>query len=275
MDNITTSLLWDIFTLVTNLTNKLESKDLVEFSNGNSSYYIPVNKEKNDEEITGVIEDLKEIISVCNKTKPSKIKNETVFLLIHKSKNAVKYLSKNYPKKTWLGNKNALQNEDRKSLLDGLDEYLDDLGDLLFNNEDIILNLEPKQNIDVEKKLLKTLDISAKADLDEGLSLLHSGHTTASYMILMRVAEFLVQQYFFKKTGRKPKGMEQSMGGMLQTIYDLGYISKVEESYGKLLDFLKDRRNEALHPGKRFNEKDCNKLIKHIEELMEFLYKLK
>ena len=63
MDNITTSLLWDIFTLVTNLTNKLESKDLVEFSNGNSSYYIPVNKEKNDEEITGVIEDLKEIIS--------------------------------------------------------------------------------------------------------------------------------------------------------------------------------------------------------------------
>ena len=275
MDNISISLLFDVFTLVTNLTKKLESKDIVEFSNGNSSYYIPVNKEKNDEEITGVIEDLKEIISVCNKTKPSKIKNETVFLLIHKCKNAVKYLSKNYPKKTWLGNKNALQNEDRKTLLDGLDEYLDDLGDLLFNNEDTILNLEPKQNIDVEKKLLKTLDISSKADLDEGLSLLHSGHTTASYMILMRVAEFLVQQYFFKKTGRKPKGMEQSMGGMLQTIYDLGYISKVEESYGKLLDFLKDRRNEALHPGIRFYEKDCNKLIKHIEELMEFLYKLK
>ena len=225
--------------------------------------------------MTSVIEDLKEIISVCKKTKPSKSKNKTVFSLISKCEESVKTFSKIYPQKKIFGNKNALTDHDRTQLLDGLIEDLNSLGEMLSDNTDIILNLEPKQNIDVEKKLLKTLDISAKADLDEGLSLLHLGHTTASYMILMRVAEFLVQQYFFKKTGRKPKGMEQSMGGMLQTIYDLGYISKVEESYGKLLDFLKDRRNEALHPGKRFNEKDCNKLIKHIEELMEFLYKLK
>ena len=83
MDNISTSLLWDVFTLVTNLTKKLESKDIVDFTNGNSAFFIPVNKEKKyhwniegeDVEEPGIIDDLKEIVSICKKTKPSRFIN--------------------------------------------------------------------------------------------------------------------------------------------------------------------------------------------------------
>jgi hypothetical protein len=278
LDNISISLLFDVFTLVTNLTKKLESKDIADFTNGNSAFYIPVNKvekypwniEGKDVEEPGVIDDLKEIISICKKTKPTRLKNETIFSLIKKCNGAVKYLSDKYPLEKRFVNKNALQEDDRNQLLEGLEDDWDSLGDMLYDNSEIILNLGQKQSLDVDKKSLKILDKSAKADLGEGLSLLHSGHTTASYMILMRVAEFLVQQYFFKKAGRKAIGKEQSWGGMLHTIEQLGYDSKIDKTFGKLLDFLKDRRNEASHPGKRFDEKDCKKLISYVEDLIEF-----
>ena len=80
MDNISISLLLHVFTLVTNLTKKLESKDIADFTNGNSAFYIPVNKvekyqwniEGKDVEEPGVIDDLKEIISICNDQNLSK-----------------------------------------------------------------------------------------------------------------------------------------------------------------------------------------------------------
>ena len=270
MNTISTSLLWDVFIGVTNLKEKLGERDAVEKAGSTNSIYLPVKKDK-DEQETAIIDDLKEIISDCKKTKPTRSKNEIVFLLIDLCEKAVKYLSKKYPRDKWFVDENNLEDHDRENLLDDLDEYLDDLGALMYENTEIILNLEPKQNFDVDKKSLKILNKSARGDLEEGLVLLNSGHTTASYIILMRVAEFLVQQYFFKKTGRKAIGLEKSWGGMLKTIYDLGFISNVDETYGKLLDFLKDRRNEALHPGKRFDQKDCKKLISYVEELMGFV----
>ena len=98
MNTISSTLLWDVFTLVTNLTSKLESRDVVADAGSGNSVYIPVKKDKDAEE-TGIIEDLNEIIFTCNKTKPSKLKNKTVFLLSHNCENAVKVLSKNYPRK--------------------------------------------------------------------------------------------------------------------------------------------------------------------------------
>jgi len=242
-------------------------------SGNSNSLYLPVKKDK-DEKTTSIIDDLKEIISICNKTKPSKSKNETVFLLIGLCENAVKNLSKNYPRKKRFVNKNDLEDHEREELLDSLAGYLDDLGELLYENTEIILNLEPKQNLDVNKKSLKILDKSAKGDLDEGLTLLHSGHTTAAYMILMRVAEFFVLQYYKKITGYYPKNDAAAWGRMLFSLQS-EYKSKIDANFANLLYYLKDRRNEAQHPGKRFDEKDCNKLIMYLTEYVDYFAKQK
>ena len=273
MNTISSTLLWDVLIGVTNLTRKLDSRDVLELSGNSNSLYLPVKKDK-DEKTTSIIDDLKEIISICNKTKPSKSKNETVFLLIGLCENAVKNLSKNYPRKKRFVNKNDLEDHEREELLDSLAGYLDDLGELLYENTEIILNLEPKQNLDVNKKSLKILDKSAKGDLEEGLTLLHSGHTTAAYMILMRVAEFLVQQYYKKITGTLPKDIDSAWGQMLFSLQS-EYKSKIDKTFQNLLYFLKDKRNEAQHPGKRFDEKDCNKLITYLTEFIDYFVKNK
>tara|TARA_B110000467_G_C18309818_1_gene477269 strand:- start:616 stop:1464 length:849 start_codon:yes stop_codon:yes gene_type:complete len=282
LDNISISLLFYVFTLVTNLTKKLESKDIADFTNGNSAFYIPVNKvekyqwniEGKDVEEPGVIDDLKEIISICKKTKPTRLKNETIFSLIKKCNGAVKYLSDKYPLEKRFVNKNALQEDDRNQLLEGLDDDLDSLGDMLYDNTEIILNLESKQSLDVDKKSLKILDKSAKADLEDGFTLLQLGHTTSSYMIFMRVAEFLVQQYYKKITGYYPKNDDAAWGQMLHSLQD-EYKSKIDKNFTNLLYYLKDKRNEAQHPGKRFDEKDCNKLIMYLTEYVDYFAKQK
>jgi len=272
LDIISTRLLWNLSIVLDSTISKLELPDIVREYSSNS-VYIPVKKDKN-EEMTSVIEDLKEIISVCKKTKPSKSKNKTVFSLISKCEESVKTFSKIYPQKKIFGNKNALTDHDRTQLLDGLIEDLNSLGDMLYDNTEIILNLESKQNLDVEKKSLKILDKSAKADLEEGLTLLHLGHTTASYMILMRVAEFFVLQYYKKITGVIPKDSDRAWGSMLASL-QTDYKSKIDKNFANLLYYLKDKRNEAQHPGKRFNEKDCNKLITYLTEYVDYFAKKK
>ncbi len=278
MDNISTSLLCDIFTKIYELINKLEYRNILEEYTSNT-IYIPVKKDKDLEKYypmktgTGIIEDLIEIISICEKTRPSLKKNETISNLVDMCYDAKKYLSKEYPKKKRFGNKNNLINEDRKVLIDDLEACIEDLIDRVKDTK-VILNLEPKQNLDVDKKSLKILDKSAKADLEEGLTLLQLGHTTAAYMILIRVAEFFVLQYYKKITGIMPKDSDRAWGSMLASLH-IDYKSKLDKNFANLLHYLKDRRNEAQHPGKRFNEKDCNKLITYLTEYVDYFAKQK
>ena len=267
MDNISTRLLWELLALGTNFISKLELPDKVNEYSSNS-VYIPVKKDK-DEEMTSIIEDLKEIVFVCKNTKPTRTKNETVYSLIDKCEEAIKILSKKYPRKTMFGNKNDLQKEDRIELLEGFGNDLNNLGEMLVENTDIILNLEPKQNLDVNKKSLKVLDKSARLDLEEGLTLLQLGHTTASYMILMRVAESFVIKYHQKITNKIPPTNERAWGTLLENLKPI-QVSKDDFNFKNILWFLKDRRNEAQHPGKRFTEKDCNKLLVFLTECVDY-----
>lgn len=267
MDNISTQLLWELLALGTNFISKLELPDKVNEYSSNS-VYIPVKKDK-DEEMTSIIEDLKEIVFVCKNTKPTRTKNETVYSLIDKCEEAIKILSKKYPRKTMFGNKNDLQKEDRIELLEGFGNDLNNLGEMLVENTDIILNLEPKQNLDVNKKSLKVLDKSARLDLEEGLTLLQLGHTTASYMILMRVAESFVIKYHQKITNKIPPTNERAWGTLLENLKPI-QVSKDDFNFKNILWFLKDRRNEAQHPGKRFTEKDCKKLLVFLTECVDY-----
>ena len=183
-------------------------------------------------------------------------------------------LSEEYPKKTRTG-KDVIDlfEKDRVHLIEIFLDMQEELNSRVEYSE-IILNLNPKQNLDVDKKSLKILDKSAKEDLEEGLALLQLGHTTSAYMIFMRVAEFLVQQYYKKITGHYPKNDDAAWGQMLFSLQN-DYKSKIDKNFANLLYYLKDKRNEAQHPGKRFNEKDCNKLITYLTEYVDYFAKKK
>ena len=273
MDNISTTLLCQILTEVDDLMKKLETRDIAKELNSANSVYVPVEEDTGTSQ-TGIIGSLDSIMFVCKSEKYSSKKNETICEIIDVCNSAKEMLSEKYPRKTWRSwNKNDLQEEDRIHFIEIFVGLIKEIVDRVEDSK-ISLNLEPKKSLDVDKKLLKILDKSARADLDEGFTLLQSGHTTSAYMIFMRVAEFLVQQYYKKITGYYPKNDDAAWGQMLFSLQD-EYKSKIDKNFANLLYYLKDKRNEAQHPGKRFDEKDCNKLTMYLTEYVDYFAKQK
>jgi hypothetical protein len=272
LDNISTTLLCQILTEINDLMKKLETRDVAKELNSINSVYVAV-EEDTDEDQTGIIGSLDSIISVCKSEKYSLKKNETVWEIIDVCNSAKEMLSEEYPRKTRLGNKNNLQEGDRIHLIEVFEELIEEIINRVEDSE-INLNLEPKKSLDVDKRSLKVLDKSAKLDLEEGLALLQLGHTTAAYMILMRVAESFVLKYYQKITGSTPPNNEKAWGTLLEDLKPY-QVSKVDFNFKNILYFLKDRRNEAQHPGKRFTEKDCDKLLGYLTEYVDYFVEQK
>ena len=276
MDNISTTLLYEILIEIGNIIKRLESKDIEKNLNSLKKISIPaINVMGRDQKMKkGIQWDLTQIIKLCKKSKPTRKKNETIYEIIDICELQIEMLSEEYPKKTRTG-KDVIDlfEKDRVHLIEIFLDMQEELNSRVEYSE-IILNLNPKQNLDVDKKSLKILDKSAKEDLEEGLALLQLGHTTSAYMIFMRVAEFLVQQYYKKITGHYPKNDDAAWGQMLFSLQN-DYKSKIDKNFANLLYYLKDKRNEAQHPGKRFNEKDCNKLITYLTEYVDYFAKKK
>jgi hypothetical protein len=260
----------------------LQKRDMVKDFSANS-VYIPVKKDTDADSTffvseygpytTSLLEHFDHIISVCESTSPSIKKNESLYFFMNGLKDDRENLVKLYPKKTRFGNKNDLEEDHRLILLENINEIYPNLIGIIAHSG-IMLNLDPWKSLNVEKKSLKILDKSAKLDLTEGFTLLQSGHTTSAYMIFMRVAEFLVLQYYKKITGYYPKNDDAAWGQMLFSLQN-EYKSKIDKNFANLLYFLKDKRNEAQHPGKRFTEKDCDKLIMYLTEYVDYFAKQK
>jgi hypothetical protein len=269
MDLIPPFQLYAIIYGVRSLLETLTTPELVkEYSTNGVD--IKVSNEENLVE-SGIIDVLDALIEVCDIKKKSD--HKTVYQVVEMCHSWRKHLAYMYPEKTRFGLNDNLDDANRKGMINDFTDLENKIIEKI-KISDFILNLESNQTLDVSKKSLKILDKSAKADLDEGFELIQSGHTTSAYMIFMRVAEFLVQQYYKKITGYYPKNDDAAWGQMLFSLQN-DYKSKIDKNFANLLYYLKDRRNEAQHPGKRFDEKDCNKLITYLTEYVDYFAKKK
>lgn len=105
-----------------------------------------------------------------------------------------------------------------------------------------------------------------KQDLhDAVLCVLHLLPTPAA-MISFRAAENIVRKYYEAATGRSALGktwaqlLEEMQQQQIMKPPALGYVR-----------FLKDKRNEAEHPDKRFTQEESERILLHIKSLLEEL----
>jgi hypothetical protein len=54
-----------------------------------------------------------------------------------------------------------------------------------------------------------------------------------------------------------------------EIIDELHKNSKVKKSFIGYLDYIRDRRNEAQHPDKRFSQEEGEQILLHVKSLME------
>jgi len=88
-------------------------------------------------------------------------------------------------------------------------------------------------------------------------------------MISLRVAENLVRKYYTKITGSIAMG--KSWGEILN---ELEQSKKVKPSILGYLRYLKEKRNEAEHPDKRFAQEESERIFLYVKGLLEELRSL-
>jgi len=186
-----------------------------------------------------------------------------IFGSLHDEMNeCVDYLNKNYSiKSKWLGVPEDLREEDFQTVYGYLDRILRILLEKCEKLKITLTNNEEK--IKIPKNLAKGMDKKTKSDLKEAQKAFEVGVTTGSYMLISRVAEQLGCLYYEKilKNSSKDKTWHE----MLLVIKN-EHAPKRQNRIINLFGFLKDCRNEAQHPGKQFNKKDCETLLRYIDD---------
>lgn len=115
---------------------------------------------------------------------------------------------------------------------------------------------------------LDKLDSHTKEDLSDGVSCILHNLPTPAAMILLRAAENAVRKYSFKLTGKTVAKESWS-----EILNDLANSGRVKKSILGYLQYLKEKRNEAQHPDKRFNQDEAERVFNRVRDLIDELEK--
>jgi hypothetical protein len=135
-----------------------------------------------------------------------------------------------------------------------------------YAKQGLILIREEAIDQILPEDLLSGLDEVTREDLKDALTCILHLLPTPAAMISLRVAENLVRRYYTKITGNVAIG--KSWGEILN---ELEQNKKIKPSILGYLRYLKEKRNEAQHPDKRFTQEESERIFLHIKELLEEL----
>ena len=179
------------------------------------------------------------------------------------------YFQKNYlPNKKFLSLKSFnLENEDAEKLAEDIELWINSIEDYVSKPKYALI-----KEIDFDKFLplliTKKLNKGVLQDLKDGFILLGSESPTAAAMILFRAAEGMVKNYYLQVTEQKTTKFNWN------TIIDeLEKNHHIKKSFANYLHYLRDKRNEAAHPGRHFEQEESERILIQVKGLVEEINK--
>lgn len=150
--------------------------------------------------------------------------------------------------------------EEIKTKLKGMwDHFADDLlkeKELILEVEDPLFNLKRlHEGITsfFDTKSMKKIPKGVVQDMEDAIKTILTGLWTPSVMITLRGVEGVLRNYYNKITGKNPiqtNGYFLNWNDILKELKQKGVKGEIMVN----LEFLKERRNEAEHPDKRFDQ---------------------
>ena len=134
------------------------------------------------------------------------------------------------------------------------------LGNCLFStlSEDSELKLFPKV-------ITNKTDSESRDDIQDGIWCAIYSLPTPAAMILFRVAERELRGYVKKITGKPANGWTDNVKKLKES-------EIADRSITKEFDWLKEKRNEAEHPDKRYAQEEAEEILHRISGLMKAIY---
>lgn len=119
----------------------------------------------------------------------------------------------------------------------------------------------------LEWEVVNRLSEGAKKDLEDAVKCLYHGIATPAVMVSLRSSEDVVRRYYSFKTGQ---GWESiSWDGMLK---ELSKLEGVKQTLLGNLDYIREKRNLADHPGKVFNAMEAEEIFNIVKVAIRDMY---
>ena len=177
---------------------------------------------------------------------------------------SIVYLDKKYSSEhRFLGLPFYLDFNDSKNLMKDSRKWSQSLINLYEERGTIYITQSNFEEL-FSEQLLSTLNDSTVNDLLDAYNCVIHLIPTPAAMISFRVAESIVRQIYEIITG---SSHNQKLWSELTN--ELKKSQKLSHSFIGYLDFLRQKRNEAEHPDKRFSQEESERILLQIKGLLE------
>lgn len=132
-----------------------------------------------------------------------------------------------------------------------------------YSSSGSILIDEDRINDLFPESLFEGLDEYTKADFWDGLSAIVHLLPTPGAMILFRVAESVVRKYYENESNKSSEKLKWA-----DIVSELRTNQKTRGVLVGYLDYLRDKRNQAEHPDKRFTQEEAEKILLDVKGLI-------
>jgi len=112
--------------------------------------------------------------------------------------------------------------------------------------------------------LLSRLDEMTRNDLKDALTCILLLIPTPAVMICFRATENILRRYYSKLTGKSA-----SSKSWAELLKELEQSQQLKPPLLGYLRYLKDKRNEAEHPDKRFSQEESERIFLQIKGLLD------
>jgi len=176
------------------------------------------------------------------------------------------YLDANYQARA--GRLTILKIEDAKILGMDVDSWISSIINIYARQGTVYITQNSLEEL-FSQNLLSEIDAFTKADLDDALSCILHLIPTPAAMISFRAAESIVRNLYMKLTGNSPE--RKSLYKILDELEKGNVINRPLLGY---LHYIRDKRNEAEHPEKRFSQEESERILLKIKDILEEVKKL-
>lgn len=182
---------------------------------------------------------------------------------------SIVYLDRKYTeKRRFLSTKNLLEHTDAKKLSSDVMDWITSILEVYKERGTHYIihnNLEEL----FSEQLLSVVDKSTNTDLEDAFQCIIHLMPTPAAMISFRAAESIVRHIYEKITGSHHDRKSWST-----LINELERNQTISGPFIGYLDYLRDKRNEAEHPDKRFEQEESERILLQIKALLDESLKL-
>lgn len=115
---------------------------------------------------------------------------------------------------------------------------------------------------------LTLISENAKQDLNDAIKCILFSLPTPAAMITFRASEDVLRLYYEKKTPNSAEGKR-----WYEIIQELSKIEGANKPFVDYLNYIRDKRNEAEHPGKTFTQSESEHAFLQVTHLIEVISK--